>query len=99
MRSFCSGVVRAKITSVYELASWSHCASFRARSSEPLRTIEVGLSVLPAVIDLLMPVGRRVWERALASATALGGLVIIPHSAAIAWAVRAKSPVIWRNQD
>lgn len=41
---------------------------------------------------VLVEVGR---DRAVASATRWLGLVMMPHSRAMAWAVRAKSPVTW----
>lgn len=43
----------------------------------------------------LVEVGR---DRAVASATRWLGLVMMPHSRAMAWAVRAKSPVTWECQ-
>jgi hypothetical protein len=93
MRSFCSGVVRANTISSYR-QSWSHWHSLRVISSGPLTTIEVtGWGV--GSDDLLIDEGADTSSRVSTATvfTAPGGLVMMPHSAATACAVNAKSPV------
>ncbi len=60
------------------------------RSSET--TVRALFSALYELIEELSDEER---ERAEMFFTRWGGLVMMPHSTAIAWAVRAKSPVTW----
>lgn len=100
IRSFCSGVVRAKTISSY-LQSFSHWSSLRVINSGPLKTIEV-LALEDTAIAFFSGSESEIGtassrERAEIPLTVLGGFVMIPHSVAIACAVRAKSPVTYQQ--
>lgn len=79
----------------------SHWVSFREMRSEPVRTMDVGLASVSSssrddggvVSFLVRSVSESSRERADMLSTLVEGLVMMPHSRAMAWAVRAKSPV------
>lgn len=65
-------------------------------NSGPLRTIElVGWGVGSDDLSIDEDEGAPSQESAETVFTSLGGLVMMPHSAAMAWAVNAKSPVTY----
>lgn len=101
MRSFCSGVVRAKTISSC-LQSCAHWVSLRRIISGPLSTMDVargagGISLLSFSDGGPESGWGLCRERDETSLTMSGGLVMMPHSVAMACAVSARSPVTYHH--
>ena len=93
-------MVRAKTISSY-VQSWFHWFSFRVIISGPEITIDLqegeekSTTLFSSVEESEVEYASS-RDRADMLLTIFGGLVIIPHSVAMACAVRAKSPVTYK---